>query len=362
MSDLRYWVGLSLVPEVGPVISRKLLSEMGSPENIFRAGLKDLQAVKGLTSQKAGNIRNFSLWDSVEKIMEITEKSGTMVIRYQDESYPEVLKDVDGAPIVLYMKGKYVPEDRYGIGVVGSRRHTAYGEAVTRRLSGELASSGFTIISGMARGIDTLSHKSALHAGGRTIAVLGSGLDVFYPPENRGLMEKIAASGCVLSEFPPGTMPLKENFPRRNRLISGLSLGVLIVEATTDSGSLITANYALEQNKEVFAVPGNITSQNSEGTNALIRQGAKMVLGASDIIEELAPVLRGFIGRRRSQTQPELSDEERAVCRFLTKEPMHIDLLSRESGLPVHKILDLLLALELKDVVRQSGGKRFYLS
>jgi DNA processing protein len=362
MSDLRYWVGLTLVPEVGPVISRKLLSEMGSPENIFRAGLKDLQAVKGLSREKAGNIRNFSLWESVEKIMKITEKSGSKVVRYQDSSYPEVLKEVDGAPIVLYMKGDYIPEDRYGIGVVGSRKHTGYGEAVTRRLSWELASSGFTIVSGMARGIDTLSHKSALHAGGRTIAVLGSGLDVFYPPENRGLMEKIAASGCVLSEFPPGTMPLKEHFPRRNRLISGLSLGVLVVEATADSGSLITANYALEQNKEVFAVPGNITSQNSEGTNALIKQGARMVLGASDVVEELAPVLRGFIRRRSGQIQVKLSAEERTVCRFLTKEPKHIDLLSRESELPVNKMLDLLLALELKDVVRQSGGKRFYLS
>jgi DNA processing protein len=362
MSDIRYWVGLSLVPEVGPVISRKLLSEMGSPENIFGAGLKDLLSVRGLSREKASNIKNFSLWGSVERIMRATEKRGIRVVRYQDPAYPEVLKEVDGAPILLYMKGEYIPEDRYGIGVVGSRKHTHYGEAVTRRISGELAASGFTIISGMARGVDTLSHQSALDAGGRTIAILGSGLDISYPPENRGLMEKIAVSGCAVSEFPPGTMPLKENFPRRNRLISGLSLGVLVVEATADSGSLITAGYALEQNKEVFAVPGNITSKNSEGTNALIRQGAKMVLGTQDIIEELAPMLRGFMKRKGGQEPPELSEKEGTVCGLLTGEPKHIDMLSRESGLPVHTILDLLLSLELKGVVRQAGGKRFYLS
>lgn len=362
MSDIRYWVGLSLVPEVGPVISRKLLSEIGTPENIFRAGLKDLLSVRGLSRERARNITDFSLWESVERIVRTTEKRGIKVIGYKDPVFPEVLKEVDGAPIVLYMKGDYIPEDRYGIGVVGSRKHTAYGEAVTRRISGELASSGFTIISGMARGIDTHSHKSALDAGGRTIAVLGSGLDVFYPPENKGLMEKITASGCVISEFPPGTMPLKENFPRRNRLISGLALGVLVVEATADSGSLITAGYALEQNKEVFAVPGNITSHNSKGTNSLIRQGAKMVLETEDIIEELAPMLRGFIKRKAGRKPAELSEEEGKICDFLTGEPKHIDMLSRESAMPVNKILDLLLSLELKGVVRQSGGKRFYLS
>ncbi len=362
MSDIRYWVGLSLVPEVGPVISRKLLSEMGSPENIFRAGLKDLQSVGGLSPERAGNIRNFSLWEAVEKVLKATEKRGIRVVRYPDRAYPEVLREIDGAPIVMYMQGDYIPEDRYGIGVVGSRKHTPYGEAVTRRLSSELASSGFTIISGMARGIDTHSHASALDAGGRTIAVLGSGPDILYPPENKGLMERIAASGCVMSEFPPGTMPLRENFPRRNRLISGLSLGVLVVEATADSGSLITASYALDQNKEVFAVPGNITSQNSIGTNALIRQGAKMVLATEDIVEELAPMLRGFMKRKAGRQPVELSQEEGKVCGCLTGEPKHIDMLSREVALPVQSILNILLSLELKGVVRQSGGKRFYLS
>lgn len=362
MTDIRYWVGLSLVPEVGPVMSRKLLSELGSPENIFEAGTDDLLAIRGLGKEKAAGIKAFRHWEMVEKILKATEKKGIRIVGYHDPNYPDVLKEVDGAPVVLYMKGDYCREDRFGIAVVGSRKHTGYGEVVTRKISSELASSGFTIISGMARGIDTFSHESALAAGGRTIAVLGSGLDVYYPAENKGLMEKIVLSGCAISEFPPGTMPNRENFPRRNRLISGLSLGVLVVEATSDSGSLITANYALEQNKEVFAVPGQITSRNSEGTNGLIKQGAKVVSVSEDIIEELAPVLRGFIRKNDCRPPAEISEEEGRMCGFLAREPKHVDLLSRESGLPVHLILNLLLSLELKGVVRQSNGKRFYLA
>ncbi len=362
MTDISYWVGLSLVPEIGPLMSRKLLAELGTPENIFRAGIDDLLAIRGLGKEKAGRIRAFGDWYAVEKIVSGAEKKGIRIVGYNDPGYPEVLKEIDGAPVVLYVKGEYSPEDRFGIAVVGSRRHTAYGEAATRKISGELASSGFTIISGMARGIDTFSHESALAAGGRTIAVLGSGLDVYYPAENRGLMQRILSSGCGISEFPPGTMPSRENFPRRNRLISGLSLGVLVVEATSDSGSLITANYALEQNKEIFAVPGQITSRNSEGTNNLIKQGAKIVLSADDIIEELAPALRGFIRKSDSRPAASVSEEEGRVCGLLSREPKHIDLLSRESRMPVNTMLNLLLSLELKGVVRQSSGKRFYLS
>jgi len=361
MTDIRYWIGLSLVSEVGPVMSRKLLAVMGSPENVFSAALKDLAAVRGLSREKAERIKNFGQWDTVERQLSITEKKGIKVLSYDDPAYPEVLKDVEGSPIVLYMKGDYHADDRFGIAVVGSRKHTHYGEVVAQKISGELAAAGFTIISGMARGIDTLSHKSALSIGGRTIAVLGSGLDVYYPAENRGLMEKIVSSGCVISEFPPGTMPNRENFPRRNRLISGLSLGVLVVEATSESGSLITAQYAVEQNKEVFAIPGDITSANSEGTNSLIRQGARIVTNTNDIIEELAPALKGFI-RINNRQAPEMSEEERGLCSVLTREPKHIDVLSREAALPAQKILGVLLSLELKGIVRQSNGKRFYLS
>jgi DNA processing protein len=361
MSEPRGWIGLSLVPEIGPVMARKLLAEFGSPERIFSAGVGDLLSVNGMSREKAGNIKGFQLWDRVDTYLKVIEKRGIRVAGCDDPAYPEVLKEIDGAPVVLYMKGCYLPEDRFGIAVVGSRKHSPYGEVVARKLPAELASAGFTIVSGMARGVDTLAHVSALACGGRTIAVLGSGLDISYPAENSRLMEKIPESGCVISEFPPGTPPNKENFPRRNRLISGLSLGVLVIEATVESGSLITAEYAIEQNREVFAVPGNITSSNSEGTNRLIRQGAKMVLASDDIIEELAPMLKGFI-RAEKRKVVDLSKDEDMLCNILSGEPKHIDLLSREAVLPANKVLDVLLSLELKGVVRQSSGKRFYLA
>jgi len=361
MSELRYWVGLSLVPEIGPVLSRRLIAEFGSPSCVFKAGSGELRNVEGLGQEKASQITAFKGWDVVDRHLRESERNNIRVATCDDPSYPEVLRELDSAPVVLYLKGEYRPEDRYAVAVVGSRKHTGYGEAVARRFSGELALSGLTIVSGMARGIDTLAHMSALSAGGRTLAVLGSGPDVPYPPENRKLAGMVAESGAVISEFPPGTLPLKENFPRRNRLISGLSLGVLVVEATASSGSLITANYALEQNREVFAVPGNITSGNSMGTNRLIRQGAKPVLETNDILEELAPVLKGFI-RAEQRQAAQLSDSEDRLCACMTREPKHIDLLSREAHLPVQIMLDMLLSLELKGLVRQSGGKRFYLS
>lgn len=361
MSDIRYWIGLTLIPDIGPVMSRKLLAVMGSPENIFNAGIKDLLSVKGINREKAKDIKDFRLWDNIEKQIKVIDRKGIKVVGFNDPQYPEPLKEITDSPVVLYMRGDYQPDDRYGIAIVGSRKHTHYGEAVAHRISGELSSAGFTIISGMARGIDTISHKSALSSSGRTVAVFGSGPDICYPAENKGLMENIICSGCIISEFPVGTMPNRENFPRRNRLISALSLGVLVVEATADSGSLITANYALEQNKEVFALPGNITSDSSVGPNRLIKQGAKIVLDTEDIIEELAPVLRGFIKSKKKKSV-DMSEEENRMCSILTGEPKHIDLLSRESGLPVHEILNMLLALELKGIVRQSNGKRFYLS
>jgi len=361
MSEIRYWIGLSLVPDVGPVISRKLIASFGTPENIFNAEVEDLLSVKGISREKAENIKNFRGWDAVEKQFADLGRKNISAIGFNDPQYPEILKETEGAPVVIYIKGEYQDCDRYGIAIVGSRKNTGYGEAVTRRIAHELASAGFTIVSGMARGVDTLAHKSALNAGGRTIAVLGSGLDVYYPAENRGLMEMIAGSGCAISEFAPGTMPNRENFPRRNRLISGLSLGVVVVEAAAGSGSLITAQCALEQNREVFAVPGNITSPNSEGANRLIKQGARVVLDPDDIIEELAPMLRGFI-KAKDRTTAGMSEDEAGLCGVLSREPKHIDLISREHGRPVQRTLELLLALELKGIVRQSGGKRFYLS
>ncbi len=360
MTDIQYWIGLSYVPEVGPLLSKRLLASFGSPEDIFRADLNDLLSVEGMTRERAVNIREFSQWDVTEKALKSIRDCDITVIGYDNSRYPESLRQMADAPVVLYMRGDYQPDDRFALAVVGSRRLSEYGEGVTLRIANELSRAGFTIISGMARGIDTLAHRSTLAAGGRTIAVFGSGPDVCYPAENRGLMQKIISSGCVLSEFAPGTEPRKEHFPRRNRLISGLSLGVLVVEATAKSGALITAQYALEQNKEVFAVPGRITSKNSEGTNRLIKQGARIVLDTEDIIEELAPMLKGFIPRRDDVKQA-ISEEESRICDMLTREPKHIDILARETGMPSHEILNTLLSLELKGIARQSQGKRFSL-
>ncbi|MEW6569805.1 MAG: DNA-processing protein DprA [Nitrospirota bacterium] len=361
MSDLIYWIALSMLPDIGPVRARKLLRMVKTPEKIFDAQVSHLINIEGMGQKLALSIKESSPWGAAQKVIEIIEREGMTAITLEDPRYPVALKQIEDAPIVVYMRGDIQPCDRHAIAIVGSRRPTHYGASVAERMSEELASMGFTVVSGMARGIDSISHKGALKAGGRTIAVLGSGLDRPYPPENKILMEKITYSGCVLSEFTPGTPPDKENFPRRNRIISGLCLGVLVVEATSDSGSLITAAYALDQNREVFAVPGSITSANSEGTNKLIRRGAILTRNAEDIIKELAPALKGFI-RYREKVKMEISEEERELCTHLSGEPKQIDSISRESGLPTSRALAILLELELKGAVRQTSGKRFYLA
>jgi len=361
MMDYRHWIALSMLPDVGPILSRQLLSVFETPERIFDAEINDLLSVEGIGIHRARNIKAFSSWQVVDNQIEVMEKKGIKAVGLSEPTYPEMLKQIEDAPVILYMKGTIQPEDRYAIAIVGSRKPSSYGISVAERLSEELASMGFTIVSGMARGIDAISQKGALRVGGRTVAVLGSGLDVPYPPENKGLMDKIAGSGCVISEFPLGTAPDRENFPRRNRLISGLSFGVLVVEATSDSGTLITAGYALEQGREVFVVPGNITSPNSEGTNKLIKKGAILTRNAEDIVEELSPVLKGFI-RVKEKVKIEVTDEEGSLCELLSGEPKHIDSIARESGLPASKVLGILLGLELKGAVRQTTGKRFYLA
>jgi DNA processing protein len=361
MSDLKYWIALSLLPEIGPVGAKKLLSVFGHPGNIFKSDLNDLMAVDGMSINKAKKIREFSCWKVVEEKLGMLQEKGIRGVHLGDESYPEMLREIDGPPVVLFVKGDIRQEDRFSVAVVGSRKLTHYGASVAETLSTDLASAGLTVVSGMARGVDSLSHRGALGAGGRTIAVLGSGIDIPYPPENKNLMDKIAGSGCVVSEFFPGTPPDKDNFPRRNRIISGLSLGVIVIEATSDSGALLTARYAADQGREVFAVPGNINSANSEGTNELIRKGAVLVRRAGDVIEELAPVLKGFI-REKGKVRTEVTEDEKRVCSLLSGEPKQIDSISRESGLPASKALGILLGLELKGAVKQITGKRFYLA
>lgn len=353
-------VALAAVSVLGPETIGRLVAAFGSAEAVFRARRSDLASVDGIDAKRAGAIREFQVEEFLSGLEKV-EADGVRVVERGSEGYPGALEHFASAPVVLYMKGEWAKDDMFSIAVVGSRQPSPYGRQVTERMASELAGTGFTVTSGLARGIDTAAHRGALGAGGRSMAVLGSGIDVTYPPENSGLVERLAGSGSVMTEFPPGTPPYKGNFPRRNRIISALSLGVLVVEAAPGSGSLITARHALEQGKEVFAIPGNINSRLSSGTNDLIREGARVVTRASDIVEELAPVLRGFI-RKREKKKPEVTGEEKALCDLMSGEPVHVDVLSRQSGMPAARTLAVLLGLELKGVVKQMEGKKFYLA
>ena len=289
-------------------------------------------------------------------------------VKVCDANYPERLKAIHDAPPVLYTLGTFEEADRYAVAIVGARRSTAYGRAVTEHLSAGLAQKGFTIVSGMARGIDGWAHRAALDAGGRTIAVLGCGVDVTYPPEHDQLKQAIQRHGVVMTEFPLGTPPHRAHFPKRNRMISGLTLGTVVVEATAHSGSLITARLALEQGREVFAVPGNVGNESSEGTNHLIQQGAKLVGRVEDIVEELLPQLDTLFvaGLSRPATTPsvsdnatptELSEDMMILYRLLEAEQMHIDALVQDSGLHVSTVSGQLLEMELDGWVEQLTGQ-----
>ncbi|MBF0521206.1 MAG: DNA-protecting protein DprA, partial [Nitrospirae bacterium] len=297
--DIKHWLALSAIKNVGPGTVRKLLTHFKTPENIFKATLTELKAVEGVKSFRAESIKNFNGWDAVELALKKIEQNGIKVFCYLDDDYPEMLKVFPDSPPLLFVKGDIVSEDRYAIAIVGTRKLSHYGQKVTEKFTGELVDMGFTIVSGMARGIDTIAHREALKCNGRTIAVLGTGIDIAYPPENLWLMQRIAENGAVVSEFLPGTRPQRENFPIRNRIISALSLGVLVVEAGQRSGALITANFALEQGKEVFAVPGNVLSLTAQGSHSLIQSGAKLVNNASDILEELGELIKAYIKEKK---------------------------------------------------------------
>ena len=365
MSDLRYWIALNFLPDIGPVTARRLLSAFMEPENIFRASFSELKNVPGVSANRARGIADFDQWEKVEKEIDTAEKNNIRLVTLNNASYPGNLKRIHDAPPVLYIKGALTEADKYAVAMVGSRNASPYGMQTAEEMGRRLAASGLTVVSGMARGIDTASHKGALRAGGRTLAVLGSGLNVPYPAANRELMGKIEPSGAVISEFPLSMPPNRENFPRRNRIISALSLGVIVVEAALDSGSLITVKYALEQDREVFAVPGNITSGNSRGTNDLIKKGARLIESADEVIEELRPQIKGILREDRQNTVKmfdSLNEVERTICTYLGNEPKHVDSIIREIKIPSGRALSTLLALELKGIIRQAEGKQFTLN
>jgi len=359
--EIRHWLALNMIPGLGASRCQKLLNHFGSPQAILEAGLKELQHVSGIGEFTARQIVNFRDKLNVEKEISRIEKQKVSIVTFSDENYPSNLRSIFDPPIMLYIKGQLLPEDRIAIAMVGTRRPTTYGKMVAEKLSKELVERDVTIVSGLARGIDTCAHKGALSGGGRTIAVLGCGIDICYPPENRALFDEIGQRGAVVSEFPMATRPEKMNFPMRNRIISGLSLGAVIVEAGSKSGALITAECALEQGREVFAVPGNIFNSGTKGAHSLIKQGAKLVENCEDIIEEIS-CLRDLLPLSlavKSSGEVKLSQEEERVYNLLSFEPIHIDLISKESGLPISRVSPVLMNLEMKGKIRQVAGKMF---
>ncbi|MCX5908088.1 MAG: DNA-processing protein DprA [Deltaproteobacteria bacterium] len=357
MKNLFSWVALAMAPGVGAVLFKRLLETFRSPERVFQAKTRELEGVEGIGPKVAAALRRFDWGPQVEKEIRSAEEKGAELITWEDAAYPDALKQIYDPPSLLYVLGSLAERDQRAVAVVGSRSPTVYGQAAAERITRGLSRQGITVVSGLARGIDSISHRSALAAGGRTIGVLGCGIDVVYPPENRELFGEVAAQGAVVSEFPLGTPPDRDHFPIRNRIISGLSLGVAVVEATLRSGSLITARFALEQGRDVYAVPGNVDSPRSAGTNRLIKQGAKLVTQAEDILEEILP--RFSAEPPVPPVPPKLSAEEEKVYALLGHQFLHVDEITSQSGLPTAKVAAILLSLELAGHIRQIPGMRF---
>ncbi|OGP55284.1 MAG: DNA protecting protein DprA [Deltaproteobacteria bacterium RBG_13_52_11] len=356
MVDKLYWLALNMVPGVGPITYRNLVARFHAPERVFAASIQELAAVGGIGEKTICAIKEFPAEKMAAEELKKAEDLGGSILTFRDQGYPKNLLEIYDPPPLLYVRGELGDVDPLMVAIVGSRRGSSYGRAMTRRISKELASAGVTVVSGMARGIDTFAHLGALEAGGKTIAVFGCGIDVIYPPENKKLFFDIIGHGAVISEFPLSTPPEGKNFPKRNRIISGVSLGVVIVEATADSGSLITASHALEQGREVFAVPGNVGMATSKGTNRLIKQGAKLVEEAQDILTEIIPQYGGVV---KKDDLPALSDAEGGILQLLSHTPLHIDEISRMSQMEIQRVSTILLSLELKGVISQLGGKMF---
>lgn len=355
-----WWFALKSVPLVGNVTFRRLLEQFGTPEQVMRAPEGELSRIRGVSAAAASSIKRHDYRAAAERECEAVQRAGVRIVTFISADYPKVLLEIPDPPPFLYVRGE-VRSVETAVAVVGSRRASTYGLHTTARLAAELAGHGVTVVSGMARGVDTAAHRGALGGGGRSIGVLGCGIDVSYPPENRGLFEEMADKGALVSEFPMGTLPLAENFPRRNRIISGLCRGVLVVEATENSGSLITVQFALEQGRDVFAIPGNINSSSSRGTNRLIKQGAKLVECVEDILEEL-PARPGRNEPAPPRPDFGLTPREASLYSLLAESPHQIDELIVKSSLTAGEVSATLLRLELKGAVMQLPGKIFAIS
>jgi DNA processing protein len=359
MTDLKYWIGFTLIPGIGRVRFSRLQQHFGEMERAWNAGADELEAA-GLDDKSTKSIINNRPKVSLDAEMEKLERYKVTALTLKDEAYPARLKETYDPPPVLYIRGRLTAEDEWAVAVVGTRRPTYYGREVTEKIAGDLARNRITVVSGLAKGIDAAAHRAALDAGGRTIAVLGCGLDIVYPADHAKLARETMEHGALVSELPLGTPPKRENFPLRNRIMSGISLGVLVVEADEKSGARITADRALEQDREVFAVPGSVLSPMSRLTNKLIQEGAKLVCGADDIMEELN--LTMAVQQAEAKELIPATKTESAILQILrnfSPEPLHIDEVGRQTCMPIATISSTLSMMELKGMVKQVGGMNY---
>jgi len=359
VTDTEAYVALNLIPRLGPVRLRRLRDALGSPQRILDAKADELRSIEGIGPEAAKSIANWRELVSLDNELAAVEKFGAMILIQSDEAYPPLLREIHDPPTVLYVWGKLEPRDRHAIGVVGTRKPSHYAQDSAKKLSYQLAYAGLTVVSGLARGIDTSAHQGALAAKGRTLAVIGAGLNCLYPPENRELAEKIAESGAVLSEFPMNTAADRQTFPMRNRIVSGWSFGTLVVEAGVKSGAIITANQAAEQGRSIYVVPGRMDNPSAFGSNRLIQQGAKLVMGAQDILDDLSILFPRQPDLPVPATPAELSEPESRIYEALGVEECFVDELVAKSGLPSPVVSSTLLGLELRRLVKTLPGGRY---
>ncbi|MFA5029706.1 MAG: DNA-processing protein DprA [Patescibacteria group bacterium] len=359
--ELKYWLALAQIKKIGPVSFKKIIDYFALGENAWRANLADLLTA-GLDKKLAEEVVVERSQINPDAVWEKVSQSGVGFIFIQDKNYPQLLKEIYNPPALLFFRGSPEAINNFCLAVVGTRKYSPYGQQATEEIAGQLAREHLTIVSGLALGIDALAHEAALKNNGLTVAVLGAAVEEksIYPAENRRLAERIVASGgALISEYPPGTQPAKFTFPMRNRIISGLSRGVVVVEAPENSGALITAKYALEQNREVFAIPGSIYSNNSQGTNNLIKLGAKMVTRADDVLEELN--LQQVARFMENKKILPANSEEELILKALSKEPTHVDKIAKISKLKINVLSGLLTLMEMKGSIKDLGGKNYIL-
>jgi len=354
-------ITLNSIEGVGVNRLYRLINAFGSAGAALEASISQLTDIPDIGRETASKIKNNPDRDKTIELIEKIISLGWGIFIYDEAEYPQPLKNVNDRPPYIFHLGDYNENDFNAVAIVGSRNSTDEARSFTESLAMQLAENRVTVVSGMARGIDTSAHRGALKSNGRTIAVFGSSLDIIYPPESREIAKKISENGCIFSEFLPGTEPFGPNFPRRNRIISGLSQAVIVVEAAEKSGAISTAGHALAQNREVFAVPGPPRRESSRGTNLLIKQGARLLTSVEDIFTEL-PRLRGDIKARQVQSFEDLTDSEKSVLKYFSEGPIHIDILSRHLDKPVPDLLQILLALELKGIIKELAGKRYILA